>query len=213
MVAAHAAGHVPVRDTSAARQEVVRRRFGAEPDLDRVSVPLNVGLTERERLAARDPELQFDEVEPGDELGHGMFDLQARVHFHEVETAVGIEQELDRARADVTDRPRHRDRRLAHAFAQALVDGRGGRFLDDLLVAPLYRAVALAQVDDVALTVGEHLDLDVARLEQRALQDETAVAKGLGCFRGGRPQRVREGVRGRARAACRVRRRPPPPSP
>jgi hypothetical protein len=39
-----------------------------------------------------------------------------------------------------------------------------GRLLDDLLVAPLDRAFALAEIDRVAVAVGEHLDLDMARL-------------------------------------------------
>ena len=40
------------------------------------------------------------------------------------------------------------------------------RFLEDLLVAALQRAVALAEMDRIALAVAEHLDLDVARLVQ-----------------------------------------------
>ena len=45
-----------------------------------------------------------------------------------------------------------------------------GRLLDELLVAALDRAVALAEVDDVAVAVGEDLDLDVARVGQVALE-------------------------------------------
>ena len=43
------------------------------------------------------------------------------------------------------------------------IDGGRGRLLDHLLVAALHRAVALAEMDDVAVRVGEDLDLDVAR--------------------------------------------------
>ena len=48
----------------------------------------------------------------------------------------------------------------------ALLGGEGGRggFLQHLLVAALQRAVALAQVDRVAVAVGDHLELDVARV-------------------------------------------------
>ena len=41
-------------------------------------------------------------------------------------------------------------------------DERRGLSLDDLLVAPLDRALLLEEVHRVAVTVGEDLDLDVA---------------------------------------------------
>src|SRR3972149_26294 len=50
----------------------------------------------------------------------------------------------------------------AHAGAQLGRQPGGRRLLDDLLVAPLDRAVAVAQVNDGALVVAEHLDLNVA---------------------------------------------------
>ena len=52
-----------------------------------------------------------------------------------------------------------------------------GRLLDQLLVAPLGRAVALAQVDDVAVAVAEDLDLDMARALDELLDVERAVAE------------------------------------
>ena len=42
-------------------------------------------------------------------------------------------------------------------------DSRPRGLLDDLLVAPLHRAVPLEEVDVVAVLVPEHLNLDVAR--------------------------------------------------
>ena len=50
-------------------------------------------LAERQRLAGRDAQLPFDQIEAGDHLGHRMLDLQARVHLHEVE-ALAIGDEL-----------------------------------------------------------------------------------------------------------------------
>ena len=63
------------------------------------------------------------------------------------------------------------------------------RFLDHLLVAPLHRAVALAEVDRVAMAVGEDLDLDVARLDERPLEDDFRIAEGALRLRPGAPQR------------------------
>ena len=69
---------------------------------------------QRQRLAGGDAQLPLDQIEAGDHLGHRMLDLQPRVHLHEVEAAVGMGDELDRARADVADRLRRLDRGLAH---------------------------------------------------------------------------------------------------
>ena len=58
-----------------------------------------------------------------------------------------------------------------------------GAFLPDLLVAALQGAVALAEMDRVALAVAEHLDLDVARLLEIFLDIDRVVAEsslGLG---------------------------------
>ena len=46
--------------------------------------------------------------------------------------------------------------------------GNAGRFLDQLLVAALERAFALAELNDVAVRVAEDLDLDVSRARQKS---------------------------------------------
>ena len=51
------------------------------------------------------------------------------------------------------------------------------RLLDHLLVAALDRALALAQVDRVAVLVGEDLDLHVARLLDEFLHVDRVVAE------------------------------------
>ncbi len=66
------------------------------------------------------------------------------------------------------------------------VEGRRGAFLPDLLVAALQRAIALAQMDGVALAVAQHLDLDMARLLEIFLDIDGVVAEiGLGLGPGG----------------------------
>ena len=88
-------------------------------------------------------------------------------------------QALDRAGADVVDGLGGVDADLADPRAQLLVDDRGGRLLDQLLVAALDRAVALAEVDHVAVLVGDDLDLDVARVGQVALEVDARVGEEL----------------------------------
>ena len=111
------------------------------------------------------------------ELGHRMLDLQPRVHLEEVEALVLAGDELDRAGAVVADRLGQRDRLLAHLLARRLVEQRRRRLLDDLLVAALDRAFALAEIDDVAVLVAEHLDLDVARIDDELLDEHAVVAE------------------------------------
>ena len=66
-----------------------------------------------------------------------------------------------------------------------LRDQRRGALLDHLLMAPLDRALALAEVDQVAVAVAEHLDLDVARRSISLLDVDFAAAEGaLGFARG-----------------------------
>ena len=131
-----------------------------------------------ERLAGRDPQLGLHQVDVGDLLGHRVLDLDPRVHLDEDVVALRVEQELDGAR-----RCGSRSRcakRTASAHIRSRSSGsrlRGRGDLDDLLVPALHRAVALEEVDHVALAVGEDLHLDVPRLDHRLLDEDGRVAE------------------------------------
>src|SRR5580658_5269058 len=127
------------------------------------------GLRERQRQALRDLQLQPHEVDPGHGLGDGMLDLNARVHLQEIELSLLVEKEFDGACPDIADRLGGADSGCAHARSKFLRDRRGGRFLDDLLMAALDRTIALAHVNDRTLFVREYLHLDMPRADQRAL--------------------------------------------
>ena len=45
-------------------------------------------------------------------------------------------------------------------------------------MATLQAAFALAEVDDVAVAVGEHLHLDVAGVQHKSLEEQRVVAEG-----------------------------------
>src|SRR5207248_6524582 len=130
----------------------------------------HLALPERERLPGGDSQLPLDRIEPGHGLGHGVLDLQPRVHLHEVELAA-IEQELDGARTHVADLARDHERRGAQPLAQRLGEPRRRRLLDELLMAALRRAVALAQVYEIAAAVGEHLHPDLTQRGPITLQE------------------------------------------
>ena len=107
-----------------------------------------------------------------------MLDLEPGIHLEEIESPIGVHDELDRAGGIVADRLCQRDRLAAHLGAERRVDRRRRRLLDDLLVAPLDRAFALAEMDDVAVLVAEHLDFDMARRLDEALDQDAVVAEG-----------------------------------
>ena len=164
----------------------------------------------RERLARRDADLLGDEVEAGDLLGDAVLDLQASVHLEEEEVAVLV-QHLDGARVDVAARERDLHRGLAHRPARRVGDLGRGRLFDELLVAPLRRAVAVAHVDAVAVRVAEDLQLDVARSGEVALHvalgaPEVGLRLALG-----RVERRLCVLAPARRPSCRVRRRRTPP--
>ena len=69
-------------------------------------------------------------------------------------------------------------RGLAHAGPQLVVERRARALLDQLLVPALHRAIPLAQVNDPAVGVAQHLDLDVAGPGEVLLDVDVAVAEG-----------------------------------
>ena len=82
-----------------------------------------------------------------------MFDLDTGVHLHKIKVIIIIEQKLDSAGVSVVYGLCCGDCGHAHTLSQAFAHRRARRYLEDLLVAALDRAVAFAQVDDVAVFV------------------------------------------------------------
>ncbi len=121
-----------------------------------------VDLRVAQLSALRDQDLALDQVDPGDDLGDGVLDLDPRVHLDEVEPCgVGVVEELDGPRVLVSDVTGQTDGGVAKLLADGGVEVRCGGDLDDLLMPSLDRAVALEQVDEVAVLVAEDLDFDV----------------------------------------------------
>jgi hypothetical protein len=136
-----------------------------------------LGLGERQGLTGGDLDLDLHEVEPVDELRDRVLDLQAGVHLEEVELAVRPDEELARPGADVTAGTRRGDGDLAHALAHVGVDERARALLENLLVATLNTALALANEHTVPMRIGEDLDLDVMRPEHVLLEVDGVVAE------------------------------------
>ena len=133
---------------------------------------------DRKPLARRNRELLADEVDSRAELGDRMLDLKAGVQLDEREASVWPEQELERAGVDVPNGTTRALGRRLHLLAQLRRQRGRRRLLDQLLVAPLDRALALAQRQDVPVQVAENLDLDVAGRRDHLLDVERPVAEG-----------------------------------
>ena len=127
-------------------------------------MPVPLGATGvLEGVARRDPQLLVDENRCRHELADQVLDLQAGVQLDEVERAVGPEEELEGAGVRVADRSnRTFDSRL-HLLAKLGRHCRRRRLFDQFLMAALDRALALAEGENAAVRVSQHLDLDVAR--------------------------------------------------
>jgi hypothetical protein len=156
-------------------QEAVGRILGVDAAFHRMAAKRRRLF--RDCAAARDLELQAHEVGRRHELGYGMLDLEARVHLEEIEFALAVDDELHRPGAAVAHRRRQPHGRSRHLLAQLGRHERRGRFLDDLLVAALHGALALAEVDGAALAVAEDLHLDVARLGHVLFEVDAVVAE------------------------------------
>ncbi len=190
------------RDLAGVRAEALRRVLGRDAALERRAAQHDRVLAEAELgegLPRRDAHLRLHEVDVRHLLGHGVLDLDARVHLDEDvlpgARPVGVEQELDRAGVDVADAPGERDRVGVHGVADRGIQVRRGRDLHDLLVPALHRAVALEQVHGLPRGVGEDLHLDVPGPEHRLLEEHGRVAERAVRLAHRGPERVLEVLR------------------
>ena len=151
-----------------------------------MTVKFHVALPDCEFAAGGDANLFEDQVDVGDHFGDRMLDLNARVHFDEVELAVLV-QEFDGADAEIADIAHGFCDRLADHIARAGIERRRGAFLRNLLVATLQGTIAFTEMDGMTLAVAEHLDFDMARALEIFLDIDDIVAKcGLGLGARGR---------------------------
>jgi hypothetical protein len=182
---------VKSQDAAASGQEAGRRVLGVDPGLDRVAAGPALGRP-RLRFPGRHSQLQLDQVQAVDLLGDRVLDLEPGVHFHEEELLrpVAADDELHRPGPDVADRAGRLDRGGAHGLPLCFIQQRRRRLLDDLLVPPLQRALALTQVDRVAVGVGQDLDLDVPGVGHQPLDQQRVVPEAAPGFAPGRGDRI-----------------------
>ena len=147
-------------------------------------------------LTTSDAKLRQHQVDPGDFLGDGVFDLNARVHLDErVPVPVNVNfslalrirphEVLDCAGSAVLHFLGKAHRICAQAVDEGSRKSGSGGNLYNLLVSSLHRAVTLVEVNDAALAIGEDLHLDVPRAYHRLLDEKGVVAKCCGSLTAG----------------------------
>ena len=172
-------------DTTDGRNKVAKGILGQDATLHGPAPQTHILLPVAKVSAAGDPQLLLDDVNPSDHLGDRVLHLEAGVYLQKIETTVLIQQELYSAGADIARQPSQPYGHLTHFLSQISVQGAGGRFLDHLLMSPLKRTLAFTQVNDIAVSIGQDLELDVAHALNDALQVDRAVAKGRLCLAAG----------------------------
>ncbi len=175
------------------RPGVGRKFFSGSSALMRHSIAQpalhDVLLGEGQGLARGHQDLRLDQVDARDHLRHRVLDLDAGVHLDEVIVALLVDDELDGARIVVIGQFHQPHGRFAHGLPGFDGQAGSGTLLDQLLVAALHGAVALPEVEGVAVQVGDDLDLDVAGLLDVFLQVDLGTAEsgfglGLGLLQG-----------------------------
>ena len=168
--------------------EVVGRVLGGDAALDGVAVHPQVVLTGQadlgggEGVALGDEDLGTHQVHAGDHLGDGVFHLDAGVHLDEIVVAVLVHQEFHRTGRHIAHVLGHFDGVGIEPLSGLLGHAEGGGELHHLLIAPLEGAVALAQVDHIAVLVAQDLHLDVLGLHQILFDKDILVAEGFAGF-------------------------------
>src|SRR5471032_2104764 len=134
--------------------------FRIDAAFDGMALEHDVLLGEAQRRAGGDADLLAHDVDASDGFADGMFHLQPRVHFNEIEAAIFVE-EFNRAGAQIAQSFQGAGADAADLVALLGVEGGAARFLPHFLVAALQRTIPLAQMHDMAMAVGQNLDLDM----------------------------------------------------
>ncbi len=108
--------------------------------------------------------LFLDDIDAGNHLRYGVFNLKPRVHLQKVEVPVLVHEKLHCSRTFILDRFRRLDCNFAHFVPDLIVDKNRWALFYDLLMSPLYRTFPLEEMNGVAELIGQNLNLDVAGL-------------------------------------------------
>src|SRR5688572_6937472 len=92
-----------------------------------------------------------------------MFDLNSRVHFHEVKLVSLIHEKLERAHVRITDILNRTHAPAAHLRAKFRSHDDRGRFFNQFLMPALNRTFALTEMNGIAVLIRHDLKFDMPR--------------------------------------------------
>ena len=152
-----------------------------------------LGWIAQEGLAARNVDLQLHQIEAGSAFGDRMLDLQAGIHFHEVELlSLWIVEEFHGAGIVVSGQFAEANSGFAKFEILIRRKRRRRRFFEDLLMPALDGAIAHAGGPRRSVIVGDDLDLNVAGSFDQSLDKNSGIAEGLEGLDTGTLKRLRE---------------------
>ena len=130
------------------------------------------------RLAVGDENLRTHQIQAGDDFRDRVFHLNARVHLDEEPfLRVLIVKKFHRAGVVVFDFATEFHRRLTQLRAHVAIQFHTRRDLDDFLMAALHGAIALVQMNDLAVLIAENLHLDVLRAGNIAFEEYRRITE------------------------------------
>ena len=136
----------------------------------------DVALTVAQLLSSSDANLFLHEINAGHHFRDRVLNLNARIHFNEIELACFIEK-FESTRTTVTNLAAGLSAAVADFFDQLARNTGRWRFFDYFLMAALHRAVALAQPDRILEFISQYLDFHVARIFQILLHIDFRITE------------------------------------
>src|SRR6267142_340711 len=152
---------IPGRDLPR-RRFVCNRILGIDAAFERMAPELNILLAVRQTVAGSDKDLIADKIDPGHEFGHGVLDLNPRIHLHEVELLFFVHKELEGPHVRVTGFLDGLHHTVSDFRAKLRRHDDRRRFFNKFLMPPLDRTLPLAEMNGITMLVRHYLKLDVA---------------------------------------------------
>src|SRR5690554_4525254 len=157
------------------------RIFRVDAALHCMAPDLDIFLLVLQGQAAGNAQLLTNNVDTRDHFGDRVFYLNPGIHFDEKELTVLI-QEFKGAGADIANLFACIYTGFECALAGFRVDVGRGRFFYNFLVTALEGTVTVAQMNTVAVHVGQNLNFNVAWRFKELFQINRGVAKGILSF-------------------------------
>src|SRR5450830_1377233 len=169
--------------------------FGIDTAFDRMTFDRNVTLFESQFFVEGNTDLFLNNIYTRDHFGDWMLNLNAGIHFNEIEFAIFV-QELECTSTAITNFAASGSATITDFFDQLAWNAWCGCFFDDFLVATLHCAVTLTPPDRITMLIGKNLDFHVTWVFQELFHIDFRIAKCCAGFRFGHCYRIEQGCFG-----------------